>query len=71
MTNHTYKLIELTGSSPEGSDQAIRNAIASAGKTLRQLRWFEVTDTRGVIEDGDIAYWQVTLKVGFTLDEDR
>lgn len=70
MTDHTYKLIELTGSSPEGTDQAIRNAIASAGKTLRQLRWFEVTDTRGVIEEGDIAYWQVTLKLGFTLDED-
>lgn len=69
MTDHVYKILELTGSSPRGVDDAIRNAVARASKTVRQLRWFEVTDTRGHIENGEIAHWQVTIRLGFTLDE--
>ena len=68
MSNHVYKSIELTGSSPKGIDQAIANAIAKASQTLHNLRWFQVIDTRGEIEKGKVAHWQVTLKVGFTLD---
>ena len=68
MSNHVYKSIELTGSSPKGLEEAIRNAVAKAGKTLHNLRWFQVTDTRGEIENGKVAHWQVTMKVGFTLD---
>jgi len=66
--NHVYKTIELTGSSPKGLEQAIGNALAKASKTLHNLRWFQVTDTRGEIEGGKVAHWQVTMKVGFTLD---
>jgi flavin-binding protein dodecin len=69
VSNHVYKTIELVGSSPAGSDEAVRNAIARASATMRNLRWFEITQTRGHIEDGKIAHWQVTVKVGFTLDE--
>lgn len=69
MSDHTYKVIELVGSSPNGIDDAIRNAIARAGKTVRNMRWFEVVGTRGHIEDGKVAHFQVTLKVGFTLDD--
>ncbi len=69
MSNHVYKIVELTGSSSESSDAAVKNAIARAGKTVRNMRWFEVTDTRGHSDGGDIAHWQVTLKVGFTLDD--
>lgn len=68
MSDHTYKVIELTGSSTTGSDDAIRNAIAKASETVHSLRWFQVVETRGHIEDGGIAHWQVTVKVGFTLD---
>lgn len=68
MSNHVYKLIELTGSSPDGIEPAIENAIARAAKTVRNMRWFEVTDTRGQIENGKVAHYQVTLKVGFTLE---
>lgn len=68
MSNHIYKIIELTGSSPESSDQAIRNAIARASQTVRNMRWFEVIETRGHLENGAVAHWQVTIKVGFTLD---
>ena len=68
MSNHVYKTIELTGSSPKGVEEAIRNAVAKASKTLHNLRWFQVTDTRGEIENGKVAHWQVTMKVGFTLD---
>lgn len=70
MSDHIYKKVELTGSSPNGLQEAIENAIARAGKTLRNMRWFEVVETRGQIEDGEIAHWQVTLKIGFTLDEE-
>lgn len=69
MTDHTYKLVELVGSSPNSIDDAIRNAVARAGKTVRYMRWFEVVGTRGHIEDGKVAHFQVTLKVGFTLDD--
>lgn len=68
MANHVYKTIELTGSSPNGIQEAITNAVAKAAKTVHNLRWFEVIDTRGEIESGKVAHWQVTMKVGFTLD---
>ncbi len=69
MSTHVYKSIELTGSSPNGIQPAIENAIARAGQTMHNLRWFEVMETRGHIEAGKIAHWQVTLKAGFRLDE--
>ena len=68
MSNHVYKSIELTGSSPKGIEQAIAHAVAKASQTLHNLRWFQVVDTRGEIEKGKVAHWQVTIKVGFTLD---
>lgn len=68
VSNHVYKTIELVGSSPNGTDDAVRNAIARAGETIRNLRWFQVVETRGHLEDGRIGHWQVTLKVGFTLE---
>ena len=68
MSDHVYKKIELTGSSTESIEDAIENAIERAGKTVRNMRWFEATEIRGHIEDGKIAHWQVSLKVGFTLD---
>lgn len=67
--DHVYKAIELTGSSVSSVDDAIRRAIAKASKSLHNLRWFEVTQVRGNLENGAIAHYQVTLKVGFTLDE--
>jgi len=69
MSEHVYKAIELTGSSPQSMQAAIENAIERAAKTVRNMRWFEVTDTRGYIEEGRVAHWQVTVKVGFTLDD--
>jgi len=69
MTDHVYKLLELTGSSATSSDDAVRNAIAKAGKTMRNMHWFQVTETRGHINGDKIAHWQVTLKVGFTLED--
>jgi flavin-binding protein dodecin len=69
MSEHVYKTVELTGSSKTGTDDAIRHAIARASKTLHNLRWFEVTEVRGHLENGEIAHWQVTVKVNFTLDE--
>ncbi len=68
MSDHTYKKIELVGSSPKSIEEAVANAIERAQKTVRNMRWFEVTETRGHIEDGKIAHWQVTVKVGFTLE---
>lgn len=70
MSNHVYKLTELTGSSPVSIDEAVRNAIARASKTIRNMRWFEVTETRGQIDNGTVAHWQVTVKIGFTLDDE-
>jgi flavin-binding protein dodecin len=68
MSDHVYKKIELTGSSTEGMQQAIENAIEKASRTVKHMRWFEVVETRGHIEDGRIAHWQVTIKIGFTLE---
>jgi dodecin len=69
MSNHVYKVIELAGSSEKSIDDAIRNAVARASKTVRNMRWFEVTETRGHIDGSSVAHFQVTLKIGFTLDE--
>ena len=68
MSDHVYKHVELTGSSAKSMQDAIENAIARASKTLRGMQWFKVTDTRGHIENGKIAHWQVTINVGFTLE---
>ena len=67
MANHTYKLVELVGTSPEGSDAAVKNAVAYAHTQYPNLRWFEVLETRGHLEDGKVAHWQVVIKVGYTL----
>lgn len=69
MSEHVYKKVELTGSSPKGIEDAIANAVARANKTLHNMRWFEVVDVRGHVADGTIAHWQVTIKVGFTLED--
>jgi flavin-binding protein dodecin len=68
MPDHVYKTIELVGSSTRGMDDAVQKAIAKAAETVRNLRWFEVLDTRGHIEAGKVAHWQVTVKLGFTLE---
>ncbi len=68
MSEHVYKKIELTGSSAESMQQAIENAINKAAQSVKHMRWFEVVETRGHIEDGKVAHWQVTVKVGFTID---
>lgn len=68
MTDHVYKLLELVGSSTVSSDEAIRNAIDMAAKTVRRIDWFEVVSTRGHVVDGKIGHFQVTLKVGFRLE---
>jgi hypothetical protein len=67
MSEHIYKKVELTGSSTVGTDDAIRNAIEKASQSIKNLDWFEVVESRGHIEDGKVAHWQVTLKVGFRL----
>lgn len=69
MSDHIYKKIELTGSSTKSVEDAIENAIARAAKTVHNMRWFEVVETRGNIEGGKVDHWQVTIKVGFTLDD--
>lgn len=68
MTDHVYKIVELTGSSPQGIEQAIENALSRAAKTIRNMRWFEVVSTRGHIDNNKIGHYQVTIKVGFTLE---
>lgn len=70
MSNRTYRLTEIVGTSPESMDQAIRNGIKRAAQTLRHIDWFEVTDTRGYIRDGDVDHFQVTLKIGFRLEDE-
>ena len=70
MSEHVYKSIELVGSSTRSMEDAIQRAIGKAAQTVRNLRWFEVLDTRGHIEGGKVAHWQVTLKIGFTLEEE-
>lgn len=67
-SSNVYKVVELVGSSPDGIETAIQNAIERAGSTLRHIGWFEVLETRGHVENGRVAHYQVTLKVGFTLD---
>ncbi|MDH4133334.1 MAG: dodecin family protein [Gammaproteobacteria bacterium] len=67
MSDHVYKVVEIVGSSKKGSDEAIRNAIARAAKTLKNLDWFEVVESRGHLSKGKVAHWQVTLKIGFRL----
>jgi dodecin len=69
MSDHVYKTIEITGSSPDGVNQAIDRAVAKASQSVRGLDWFEVTEIRGHIEEGAIAHYQVTLKVGFRLED--
>ena len=69
MSDHVYKSIEVTGSSPDGTDQAIRNAIAKASQTVRNIEWFESQEIRGQVVDGDVAYFQVRLKIGFRVDD--
>lgn len=68
MSSHIYKHIELTGSSPISMEEAINNALTKASESIHNMRWFEVISTRGHIENGKTAHWQVTIKVGFTLD---
>jgi len=68
MTHHVYKLLELTGSSPISIEDAVQTAIAKAHQSVRNLHWFTVTETRGHVVDGKVAHWQVSLKVGFTLE---
>ena len=70
MTNRTYRVTEIVGTSPEGVDQAVRNGIDRAGRTLRHLDWFEVTDVRGQVKDGQVEHFQVTMKVGFRLEDE-
>jgi flavin-binding protein dodecin len=69
MSDHIYKTIELVGSSTRGMEDAVQKAVAKAAGTVRNLRWFQVVDTRGHIEGAKIAHWQVTLKIGFTLED--
>ena len=68
MSDHVYKKIELVGSSPTSIEEAVNNALARAARTVRNMRWFEVVETRGHIADGKVDHWQVTLQVGFTLE---
>jgi flavin-binding protein dodecin len=69
MPNKVYKHIELTGTSSTSIEEAVQSAIVRASKTVRNIRWMEITETRGQVDDGKIVQWQVTLKAGFTLDE--
>lgn len=68
MSSHVYKKIEIVGTSPDGMDAAVRNAVKKASESVRNMRWFEVTETRGHIEDGKVSHWQVAVRIGFTLD---
>lgn len=70
MSNRTYRVTEIVGTSPDGVDQAVRNGLDRASRTLRHLDWFEVTQTRGHIVDGAVEHFQVTMKVGFRLEDD-
>ena len=68
MSDHVYKIVEIVGSSPNSIEEAVETAIARASTTIRGIRWFEVTDTRGHVENGRVAHYQVTLRIGFTLE---
>ncbi len=69
MENHVYKQIEITGSSTESSDDAIRKAIAKASQSVKHMDWFDVIETRGYIEQSAVKYWQVTIKIGFRIED--
>ncbi|HSX68808.1 dodecin [Nocardioides sp.] len=71
MSSRTYRISELVGTSPDGIDQAIRNGVERASKTLRHVDWFEVTQVRGHVIDGQVDHFQVSLKVGFRLEDDE
>ncbi len=68
MDNHVYKIIEITGTSTNSSDEAVSNAVAKASGSINNIRWFEVIETRGSINNGNVERWQVTIKVGFTMN---
>jgi flavin-binding protein dodecin len=68
MANHVYSISEVVGTSPDGIEPAIRNAVAQAARTLRHLDWFEVQNVRGQLADGGVAHWQVTVKIGFRVE---
>jgi flavin-binding protein dodecin len=69
MKDHTYKLIELVGTSTTGIEDAVNNALQRAGQTVKNMHWFQVLETRGEIKDNQVAHWQVTLKIGFTIED--
>lgn len=69
MAEHVYKVVELVGSSKTSIEDAVQNAITKAAQTIRNMRWFEVVETRGYLDNNQIAYWQVTIKLGFTIEE--
>ncbi len=67
--NHVYKTIEITGTSPNSMEEAVQNAVTRSSKTVRNMRWFQVVETRGIVGNDRVSQWQVTVKIGFTLDE--
>lgn len=69
MTNHVYKIIELTGSSNQSIEDAVKNAISKASESVRNMRWFQILETRGQIDKNQVQYWQVTIKIGFTIED--
>lgn len=69
MNNHVYKVSEIVGSSPDGVEAAVRNAIATTAESIRNLDWFEVTEIRGHLEDGAVGHWQVVVKIGFRVGD--
>ncbi len=69
MANHVYAISEVVGTSPDGIEEAVENAVAKAGTTLRNLDWFEVGNVRGQLIDGEVAHWQVTVKLGFRMED--
>jgi flavin-binding protein dodecin len=69
MPDHVYKITELVGTSPEGIEEAVKNALARASQSLRNMRWLEVDQVRGHVEDGKLSHWQVVVKIGFTLED--
>ena len=71
MTDHVYRVIEVVGSSPDSIENAIKSAVTKASNTVRHLRWFEVVETRGHIEDGAVHHFQVTLKIGFSIEDEN
>ncbi|MDN5767170.1 MAG: dodecin family protein [Humibacillus sp.] len=69
MANHVYAISEVVGTSPDGMEEAVENAVAKAGATIRNLDWFEVENVRGQLIDGEVAHWQVTVKLGFRMED--